>query len=101
MRGVSVLREGRGGDSQRGFGNRKESPASWEIEHVFEASDKNRDGFVTAQELKEGLASLGCEISDQQLAKLMRGQQTLRRAEHPCSSRPKMYQITSFLFLWL
>jgi len=58
-----------------------ESPASWEIEHVFEASDKNRDGFVTAQELKEGLASLGCEISDQQLAKLMRGQQTLRRAE--------------------
>ncbi|CAE7838912.1 PHO91 [Symbiodinium sp. CCMP2592] len=58
-----------------------ESPASWEIDHVFEASDKNRDGFVTAQELKEGLASLGCEISDQQLAELMRGQQTLRRAE--------------------
>ncbi|CAE7807593.1 PHO91 [Symbiodinium sp. CCMP2456] len=58
-----------------------ESPASWEIDHVFEASDKNRDGFVTAQELKEGLASLGCEISDQQLAELMGGQQTLRRAE--------------------
>ena len=48
-----------------------ESPASWEVDHVFEALDKNRDGLVTSQELKEGLATLGCEITDEQVAQLM------------------------------
>ena len=71
-----------------------ESPAQWEVDHVFEALDKNRDGIVTATELKEGLAALGCEITDEQVSRLLASaagsepghSEGINRSEQPSST---------------
>ncbi|CAJ1405111.1 unnamed protein product, partial [Effrenium voratum] len=49
-----------------------DSPSKWELDHVFETLDKNKDGFVSPTELKEGLRALGCgDITDEQVAQMM------------------------------
>eukprot|EP00931_Biecheleriopsis_adriatica_P012308 TRINITY_DN11343_c0_g1_i1.p1 TRINITY_DN11343_c0_g1~~TRINITY_DN11343_c0_g1_i1.p1 ORF type:complete len:313 (-),score=41.25 TRINITY_DN11343_c0_g1_i1:8-946(-) len=46
-------------------------PTPQEINHVFCKFDGNKDGFINADELKEGLTNLGIQVTDEQISNLL------------------------------